>query len=206
MTRKTHWERIFAEKEPQDLTWYQETPTVTLRMLESAGATPASSLIDVGGGAARLVEHLVSRGYENLTVLDISSVALDRSRKQLGPSAKTVQWIAADVLEAELPQRYDIWHDRAVFHFLTDPDERRRYANKLYDALASGGHAIITTFAEDGPEKCSGLACARYSPETLHAELGTDRFRLLDSSRETHLTPRGQEQRFQCSLLQKVPS
>ncbi len=206
MTRKTHWERIFAEKEPQDLTWYQETPTVTLQMLERAGATPQSPLIDVGGGTASLVDHLVANGYEHVTVLDISSVALDRSRERLGPVDNTVQWIVADVLEAELPRLYEVWHDRAVFHFLTNPDERRRYANKLYDALTPEGHAIITTFAEDGPEKCSGLVCARYSPEALHAELGTDRFRLLESARETHLTPRGHEQRFQCSLLQKVPS
>ncbi len=205
MTRKTHWERIHTDKEPQDLTWYQETPTVTLQMLELAGATPQSPLIDVGGGAARLVDYLVAKGYENVTVLDISSVALDRSRKRLGPASETVHWIVADVLEADLPQAYEVWHDRAVFHFLTNPDERRRYASKLYDALTPGGHAIITTFAEDGPEKCSGLLCARYSPKELHAELGADRFRLVDSARETHLTPRGQEQRFQYSLLQKVP-
>ena len=140
-----------------------------------------------------------------MTVLDISNVALDQSRRRLGQAAERVHWIVADVLEAELPQAYDVWHDRAVFHFLTNPDERRVYANKLYDALTLGGHAIITTFAEDGPEKCSGLPCARYSPKALQAELGADRFRLVDSARETHRTPKGQEQRFQYSLLQKVP-
>jgi len=205
MTRKRHWDGIHFEKEPRDLTWYQETPTVTMQMLELAGATPQSPLIDVGGGAARLVDHLIANGYENLTVLDISSVALDQSRRRLGQAAERVQWIVADVLEAELPGAYELWHDRAVFHFLTNPDERRRYASKLYDALTPGGHAIITTFAEDGPEKCSGLPCARYSPKALHAELGAESFRLVDSARDTHLTPRGQEQRFQCSLLQKVP-
>jgi SAM-dependent methyltransferase len=174
-------------------------------MLESAGATPRSPIIDVGGGAARLVDHLLARGYESVTVLDISNVALDQSRRRLGQAAERAQWIVADVLEADLPQAYEVWHDRAVFHFLTDPDERRRYASKLYHALTPGGHAIITTFAEDGPEKCSGLPCARYSPKALHAELGADRFRQVDSVRETHVTPKGQEQRFQYSLLQKVP-
>ncbi|MBW2212709.1 MAG: class I SAM-dependent methyltransferase [Deltaproteobacteria bacterium] len=174
-------------------------------MTRKTGATPQSPLIDVGGGAARLVDHLVANGYENVTVLDISSVALDQSRKRLGSASETVQWIVADVLEADLPQAYEVWHDRAVFHFLTDPDERRRYASKLYGALTLGGHAIITTFAEDGPEKCSGLPCARYSPKALHAELGAGRFRLVDSARETHVTPKGQEQRFQYSMLQKVP-
>jgi SAM-dependent methyltransferase len=205
MKRKRHWERIHIEKEPDQLTWYQEIPTLSLRMLESAGVTPQSPVIDVGGGTARFVDHLLANGYENVTVLDISNVALDQSRGRLGQAAEKAQWIVADVLEAELPQAYEVWHDRAVFHFLTDPDERRLYANKLYDALTPGGHAIITTFAEDGPERCSGLPCARYSPKALHAELGADRFRLVDSAPETHVTPRGEEQRFQYSLLQKVP-
>jgi SAM-dependent methyltransferase len=205
MNRKTHWERIHTEKEPQDLTWHQESPTVAVQLLESAGATLQSPVIDVGGGTARFVDHLVTSGYEDVTVLDVSSVALDYSRKRLGRASERVQWIVADVLDAEFPQTYEIWHDRAVFHFLTDPGERRRYANKLYDALTLGGHAIIATFAEDGPERCSGLPCVRYSPKALHAELGADKFRLVDSARETHTTPRGQEQRFQYSLLQKMP-
>jgi len=205
MNRKTHWERIHTEKEPQDLTWFQEAPTVTVQMLESTGATPQSPVIDVGGGTARLVDHLVANGYESVTVLDISNAALDHSRKRLGPASERVQWIVADVLDAELPQTYEVWHDRAVFHFLTDADERRRYANQLLDALVPGGHVIIATFAEDGPDRCSGLPCVRYSPEALHAELGSDRFRLIESARETHVTPRQREQRFQYNLLQKLP-
>ena len=168
MKRKRHWERNHTEKDPHELTWYQETPTLSLQMLESAGAAPQSAVIDVGGGASSFVDHLLANGHENVTVLDISNVALDQSRRRLGPAAEKVHWIIADVLR-------------------------------------QGGHAIITTFAEDGPEKCSGLPCARYSPKALQAELGADRFRLVGSAPETHLTPRGEEQRFQYSLLQKVP-
>lgn len=205
MNSKTHWENIHAQKEPQSLTWFQETPATTLRMLESAGATPQAALIDVGGGASNLVDHLLANGYENVTVLDIASGALSRSRDRLGAADQKVRWICADVLEATLPQAYDVWHDRAVFHFLTDADDRRRYANQLFDSLIPGGYAIISTFAEDGPDRCSGLSCMRYSPTTLQAELGTDRFRLVESARETHVTPQEQEQRFQYSLLQRLP-
>lgn len=203
MNRKAHWENIHSETEPRDLSWFQEVPTVALRMLESLGVTLESPIIDVGGGTSRLVDHLLVKGYENVTVLDVSSVALDHSRKRLGQASQGVQWIVADLFEAKLPQVYEVWHDRAVFHFLTDVHERQEYSDKLWGALAPGGHAVIATFAEDGPSRCSGLPCVRYSPESLEAELGSDRFRLIESTQERHLTPRQQEQAFQYSVLQK---
>lgn len=203
MNRKEHWDRIYETKEPQELTWFQRSPTVSQRMLELAGATVQSSVIDIGGGAARLADYLLAHGYERVTVLDVSSVALGHSRRRLGPDAERVRWIVGDVLEVALPEKYDIWHDRAVFHFLTDPSDRRRYSEQLFDALEPSGHAIIATFAEDGPERCSGLPCVRYSPHSLEAELGRSRFRLVTSIKEAHRTPRGTEQRFQYSLLQR---
>lgn len=206
MNRKEHWERIYAEKAPEKLSWFQDRPTMNLKMLDLAGATPESSVIDIGGGASRLADCLLSQGYEHLTVLDISRAALAHSQKRIGSAAEHVRWIVADVLEVALPERYDIWHDRAVFHFLTDLGDRRRYSEQLFDALKPSGHAIITTFAEDGPERCSGLPCVRYSPQALEAELGPTRFRLLTSMQEAHVTPQGVEQRFQYSLLQKGPS
>lgn len=206
MNRKPHWNRIHDSKEPRQLTWFQEAPTLTLRMLEKAGATRESSVIDVGGGAARLVDHLLARGYTDVTVLDVSRVALDHTRRRLGRAAARVRWIVGDVLEVSLPGKFDVWHDRALFHFLTDAADRRRYSNRLYEALAPGGHAIISTFAEDGPERCSGLPCVQYAPDTLRAELGPDRFRLVGSERENHQTPTGAVQRFQYSLLRKMPN
>lgn len=203
MNRKEHWDHIYEAKAPQELSWFQQSPTVARRMLELAGATTRSSVIDVGGGVARLADYLLAHGYERVTVLDVSRVALDYSRKRLGSAAERVRWIVGDVLEVSLPEQYDIWHDRAVFHFLTDMSERRRYSEQLFDALEPGAHAIIATFAEDGPERCSGLPCVRYSPQALAAELGRSRFRLVTSMKEAHKTPRGTEQRFQYSLLRK---
>lgn len=206
MNRKEHWERIYETKAPEEVSWFQERPTVTLKMLELAGATPQSSVIDIGGGASRLADYLVTHGYEHLTVLDVSRAALAHAQKRLGSARDRVRWIVGDALEARLPARYDIWHDRAVFHFLTDAADRRRYSDRLYEALEPEGHAIIATFAEDGPDRCSGLPCVRYSPHTLEAELGLSRFRLVMSMPEAHVTPRGIEQRFQYSLLRKRPS
>lgn len=203
MNRREHWERIYRTKSPEQLSWFQEGPTVTLKMLELADATIDASVIDVGGGASRLADYLLSQGYEHLTVLDVSRAALEHSQRRLGSAGEHVRWIVGDVLEVELPERYDIWHDRAVFHFLTDPRDRRRYSERLFDALEPRGHAIIATFAEDGPERCSGLPCVRYSSKALEAELGQGRFGLVASIPEAHITPKGVEQRFRYSLLRK---
>jgi SAM-dependent methyltransferase len=203
MHRKAHWDEIYESKPPEALTWFQESPRVSLQLFAAAHSGRESTVIDVGGGTARLVDQLINDGYEDVTVLDVSSRSLDRSRDRLGSRSRRVQWIVADILDATLPKNYDLWHDRAVFHFLTDADDRQRYADKLYESLASGGHAIISTFAEDGPERCSGLPCIRYSPQALHEELGARRFELIDAVYETHRTPGGKEQRFQYSLLRK---
>lgn len=196
MESKSHWESIYSRKTPGEVGWYQEHPSSSLRYIEKTKVSKAGQIIDIGGGASTLVDHLLADGYSQITVLDISAMALQLAQERLGVHADAVKWIEADVTEAKLPQHvYDIWHDRAVFHFLTHSDERKRYVRTLHDALRPGGHGIIATFSLDGPPKCSGLEVVRYSPETLLRELG-DSFLLVDSHRETHRTPSGTKQEY----------
>jgi SAM-dependent methyltransferase len=198
--RQAHWQNIYTTKGEAEVSWFEETPTESLRLLQLVGAQPSSAIIDVGGGASRLVDNLLAKGFENLTVLDLSAAALDSARARLGDKGDAVKWIVADVTEWLPTDTYDVWHDRVVFHFLTSEKEQRAYIKRLKQALKPGGHVIIGTFALDGPEKCSGLAVARHSAESLSALLAPD-FDLIDSSRHEHITPWQAVQKFQFSTF-----
>jgi SAM-dependent methyltransferase len=203
-----HWDRVYATKAATEVSWYQREPLVSLDLIAQAGA-PSDTVIDVGGGASTLVDGLLGRGYTNLAVLDIASAALDAARARLGARAADVIWITDDVLRHPFPRHgIDVWHDRAVFHFLTAADDRRAYAEQVAHAVRPGGRVIVATFAADGPAKCSGLDVCRYSAEALHAEFGP-RFQLRGQVLEDHVTPAGHRQRFQycvCTVESAVAS
>jgi SAM-dependent methyltransferase len=201
--REKHWENVYASRAPDETSWHQRNPSLSLAMIERCGPAPASAMIDIGGGASLLVDHLLDRGFEDLTVLDISARALDRARKRLGERAAAVQWIKADITQFGPNREYDVWHDRAAFHFLTAADDREAYAAVLRRALSPGGRAIIATFAPDGPERCSGLEIVRYDAESIQAALGTD-FQLVEEQREIHRTPAGGEQSFMYFGLERA--
>ena len=190
-----HWQAIYGAGPEESLGWFQESPTLSLMLIRAAGVGPDARIIDVGGGASRLVDCLLERGHAHLSVLDIAAPALDRARARLGRRAERVDWVIADVTTWTPPAPFDLWHDRAVFHFLTDAADRRRYRATLAAALRSGGHAIIATFAADGPERCSGLPVRRYGPKMLAAELG-EAFVLDESRHEDHITPGGLVQKY----------
>lgn len=195
MERKLHWEQVYAHKQPTEVSWFQPRPECSLRLIAAAAIDQSQPIIDLGGGASRLVDHLLDAGYWDLTVLDISGAALQHSRTRLGERAARVSWIEADATAFEPPRRYALWHDRAVFHFLTDPADREAYRQRLARGLQAGGQLIIATFALDGPERCSNLPVQRYSPETLSAELGPG-YSLVETLSEVHITPAQMEQRF----------
>lgn len=196
MNAKTHWDHVYETKAPTQVSWYQEHAQLSLQLIQRTGVLPTARIIDVGGGASTLADGLVAAGFQHITVLDISGASLQLARQRLGAAAAGVTWIEADITEASLPgQAYDLWHDRAVFHFLTRPVDRQRYASAVRHAVRPGGHIIIATFALDGPDRCSGLETMRYSPATLHAEFGDD-FTLAGHAREIHRTPSGTDQAF----------
>jgi uridine phosphorylase/SAM-dependent methyltransferase len=196
MDMKTHWESIYTTKAPTAVSWYQPEPRLSLDLITHAGITPTAQVIDVGGGASTLVDALLARHFQHLTVLDISSAAIQHAKVRLGALADAVTWIEADITNLLLPPAYyDLWHDRAVFHFLTNPADRAKYIQAVQFAVKPGGHIIVATFALDGPTRCSGLEVVRYSPDSLHAAFGQN-FQLIESRNETHLTPSNAEQRF----------
>ncbi|BCA54658.1 hypothetical protein W02_17980 [Nitrospira sp. KM1] len=186
------------------MSWYQTRPLISLELIRETGVAPhTAQIIDVGGGASSLADGLLADGYLHLTVLDVSRAALDHARERLGARANAVTWIEADMTTVTLPQEtYDVWHDRAAFHFLTESEQRRRYVEAVRHALRPGGHVIIATFALDGPTRCSGLEVMRHSSMTLGTELGA-RFELMRTVQELHRTPGGREQAFQYSLFKK---
>jgi SAM-dependent methyltransferase len=200
--RKTHWETVYTTKRESEVSWFQDDPAPSLELIDLARASPESRIVDIGGGASRLVDRLLARGFRHVTVLDISAPALDVAKARLGERASEAEWIVADVTAWQPKQRFDIWHDRAAFHFLVDAADRAAYIASLKQALVPGGHAIIATFAIDGPEKCSGLPVQRYDAESLARELG-DGFVLIESRRHDHATPWHSNQRFQFSLFRK---
>lgn len=200
--REDHWRRVYTEKQPDAVSWYQATPAPSLDALDRAGATPAQALIDIGGGASTLVDALLARGWRDLTVLDIAAPALAAAQARLGDAAEAVTWITADITTWQPPRRYDLWHDRAVFHFLTRPEQRAAYRAALAAGLADDGAAIIATFAPDGPETCSGLAVERYDARGLADAIGPG-FRLEADWREEHTTPWGAVQAFTWCLLRR---
>jgi 2-polyprenyl-3-methyl-5-hydroxy-6-metoxy-1,4-benzoquinol methylase len=196
MTSKTHWETIYQTKAPTQVSWYQSHPRLSLQFIKRTQVDHAAQIIDVGGGASTLVDALIANDFEHLSVLDISATALQVAQQRLGEYAAHITWLEADITQARLPHHfYDVWHDRAVFHFLTRPQDRQSYIESVQHSVKPGGHVIVATFASDGPTSCSGLNIVQYSPEGLHAEFGAD-FQLADSTRETHETPFGTEQRF----------
>ena len=196
MNAKTHWENIYETKAPTQVSWYQEHAQHSLQFIQNTGVRKIDHILDVGGGASTLVDDLLLAGFQNISVLDVSGTALQLARQRLGARAIDVTWIEADITQADLPhQAYDVWHDRAVFHFLTHPVDRQRYINTVRNAVHKGGHVIVATFATDGPDHCSGLEVVRYSPESLHDEFG-EGFEIVGSTHETHHTPFGKEQKF----------
>ena len=203
VSRYRHWEAVYGDKGEHGVSWFQEQATVSLEMLRQVGAGPSSQIIDIGGGASRLVDDLVALKYAAVTILDVSDAALAIAKARIGEKADTVTWIAADVTRWEPQQQYDVWHDRAAFHFLTEPADRKAYVERLSRAVRPGGHAIIATFALDGPERCSGLPVVRYDSERLAAILGAS-FVFVDARRQDHITPAGAVQRFQFSAFRRV--
>ena len=195
MNRKDHWEQVYQTKAPDDVSWFQTRPAISLKLIESSGVGKDAGVIDVGGGASVLVDFLLDAGFSKLAVLDLSAAALEHARRRLGKRADSVEWLEADVTTFEPPRRFGLWHDRAVFHFLTDKADRQKYVETLKRTLTSNGHVIIATFAIDGPLKCSGLDVARHDAPSISAELGAG-FRLVEQVDETHTTPWGTEQKF----------
>lgn len=201
---KAHWERVYAERSPHEVSWYQREPTVSLALIRRSGVTADQPVIDVGGGASTLVDALLAGGYRRVAVLDISARALAHARARLGPAARQVEWHEADVTAFKPPHRFALWHDRAVFHFLVDEQSRSRYLEALEGALLPAGLVVIAAFGIGGPRRCSGLPVTQYDGPSLGALLG-DGFRLVESVNETHLTPRGDAQLFGCHLFARTP-
>jgi ubiquinone/menaquinone biosynthesis C-methylase UbiE len=196
MKPEEHWNHVYETKTSDSVSWFQEHAEQSLRLIRATGMPTSASIIDVGGGASTLADDLLMNGYRTLSVLDLSAKALAAAQQRLGPRASEVHWIEADITRVALPAHaYDIWHDRAVFHFLTAPEQRRAYVDTVLRAVKPGGHVIVATFAEDGPTQCSGLPVMRYSADGLHSEFGAP-FTLLQHEREEHLTPSGSVQRF----------
>jgi 2-polyprenyl-3-methyl-5-hydroxy-6-metoxy-1,4-benzoquinol methylase len=204
MDDRTHWERVYGTRAPDAVSWYQRHAGRSLAMIRAVAGSLHDPIIDVGGGASVLVDELLDAGYTDLTVLDLARAALTVAESRLGPRAASVRWLQADVRSVALPRaHYAVWHDRAVFHFLTEPADRDAYVAQVERAVRPGGHVLVATFAEDGPSQCSGLPVARYSPEGLHRAFGSS-FDLLSSEREEHVTPAGAHQSFVYCLCRRA--
>jgi 2-polyprenyl-3-methyl-5-hydroxy-6-metoxy-1,4-benzoquinol methylase len=196
MSSRPHWENVYRTKQPDEVSWYRPHLDTSLALIEGAVPDRDARIIDVGGGASTLVDDLLARGYRNLSVLDLSSAALDISKARLGEGAQSVDWRCGDVRTAQLPaNEYDLWHDRAVFHFLTSAEDRAAYVRQIQRSVKPGAHVIVATFGPEGPTKCSGLDVVRYAPDALRGELGP-RFRLVQHRTERHETPAGRIQPF----------
>lgn len=203
METKTHWENVYETKPSDRVSWFQEHAALSLQLIQKVESRGDAKIIDVGAGASTLVDDLLSFGFKDVTVLDISRKALETARHRLGERADRVHWIEADITTAQFPQYYfDVWHDRAVFHFLTNPDDRGKYVENVLHSVKAGGHVIVATFSLSGPTKCSGLDVVRYSPETLQGEFGNS-FDLIDHVEEKHKTPSGAEQQFIYNVFAK---
>lgn len=200
--RTTHWQNVYATKGEAEVSWFQASPAISLEMIRAASPDRVAAIIDIGGGASRLVDALLQDGYRNVAVLDLSANALDAAKVRIGGAASTVDWIVADATTWRPAKTWDVWHDRAAFHFLTDPLDRAAYVERLRSAVAPGGHVIIATFAPDGPEKCSGLPVQRHDSASLSAELGPE-FDLVETRSETHRTPWHSTQAFQFSRFRR---
>lgn len=196
MNVETHWETVFSTKAPDTVSWYRPHLEVSLDLIERQTPGRSASIIDVGAGESTLVDDLLGRGYQQLTVLDVSTTAIEATKQRLGRSAEFVHWMLGDITQISLPpQSFDVWHDRAVFHFLTDLTQREAYVRSVLNAVRPGGHVIVSTFGPEGPTKCSGLEVMRYDAEALHREFG-GRFRIEEHAEELHRTPWGATQQF----------
>jgi SAM-dependent methyltransferase len=201
--RRTHWENVYATKAENEVSWFEETPAASLELIQATGVRKNAAIVDIGGGASRLVDALLHEGYSAVTVLDISEHALAAAKARLGDNQAVVRWIAADVTTWAPATTFEIWHDRAAFHFLTEPEDRRAYVARVLNALRVNGHLIIGAFALDGPERCSGLPVHRYDAASLGEILGPP-FEFVEARPHKHLTPTGREQRFQFSRFRRL--
>lgn len=192
---KEHWENVYQKESPEELSWYQDNPEMSLKLIAATGVGLDGNIIDIGGGTSKLAGLLVVQGHKKVTVLDIASRSIEEARLTLGEQSNKIKWIEADVTNYNFAEKYDLWHDRAVFHFLTDSHDRERYVDAVQQSLKAGGHLIIATFGLKGPRKCSGLHVVRYSPETLHKEFGIN-FDLVETFVEVHSTPSKVQQKF----------
>jgi 2-polyprenyl-3-methyl-5-hydroxy-6-metoxy-1,4-benzoquinol methylase len=196
MDVRTHWEKIYTTKAPDQVSWYRPHLETSLALIQRTAVGPLASIVDVGGGESTLVDDLLTAGFRDITILDVSQAAIEATKKRLGQRAEPVHWLVADVTEVQLgPRVYDIWHDRAVFHFLTASEQRAAYVRQVACSVKLGGHVIVSTFGPEGPTKCSGLDVVRYDADSLHNEFGAQ-FRLVDSIKEVHQTPFGTTQQF----------
>lgn len=204
MTSKEHWENIYTTKSSKEVSWYKTHLDTSLELILNLGVDKDASIIDVGGGASTLVDDLLKKGFKNITVLDVSSKAVEISKERIGEGANQIEWLVADITQGSLkPNHYDIWHDRAVFHFLTLAQDRKRYVKTMNQSLKVGGHLIMATFGVNGPLKCSGLEIVRYSPESMQVELGAG-YKLLKQFSEIHNTPFGATQEFLYCSFQRI--
>jgi SAM-dependent methyltransferase len=203
LERQAHWQNVYQTKDEKTASWFQERPDISLDLIHATGVDTNALIIDIGGGASRLVDALISEGFNAVSVLDLSEKALAASRARLGADGAQVQWIVADITCWQPTQTYDVWHDRAALHFLTDPKDRAAYVERVMKAMRIGGRVIIGTFAPDGPERCSGLPVVRHDAATLGELLGPS-FMLAETRRHNHQTPSGAIQRFQFSRFQRV--
>jgi trans-aconitate methyltransferase len=201
--RQVHWEHVYTTKGENEVSWFEDSPTISLDLIRSTGVSASASIIDIGGGASRLVDTLMNEGFEAVTVLDLSKKALATAKTRLGPLREKARWVVADVTTWEPSETYDVWHDRAASHFLTEPKDRAAYAERVSKSVPPGGHVIIGTFAPDGPERCSGLQVIRHNAATLSEMLGNE-FALVESRRHGHQTPWGATQRFQFSRFRRT--
>jgi len=204
MNQENHWEQVYSTRQTERLGWYKSCLRISLSWIEALDLVADAPIIDVGGGVSTLVDDLLSDGYKSITVLDISEAALSSVRERLGKSAEQITWLNGDITSVDLPtNHYELWHDRAVFHFLTEIDQQRKYRDNLLSALKPGGHLIMSTFAPEAPPKCSGLPVQRYSQEQLEDMLGA-KFKLMHSREERHVTPGGVEQMYICCNFRRV--
>ena len=206
MQPKNHWEHVYSTKKTESVSWFQEHAEQSMRLIRGTGVPYSAGIIDVGGGASTLVDDLLRSGYRAVSVLDLAAAALSVAKARLGERASEVQWTEGDITKVLLPvHAFDVWHDRAVFHFLTSKEDREAYVNTVLRSVKPGGHVIVATFAEDGPIQCSGLPVMRYGPSELHAEFGSP-FSLVQHEREEHHTPFGTVQKFVYCYCRKVSS
>ncbi|VAW48460.1 tRNA (adenine57/58-N1)-methyltransferase [hydrothermal vent metagenome] len=205
MNSKEHWKNVYQNKSAEEVSWYQAIPTISLSIIRDSGLKKEQAIIDVGGGASTLVDSLLQEGFEDITVLDLSSQALEVAKQRLGERAEAVDWLAEDITQFSPKKKVFFWHDRAVFHFLTQSEDRAKYKKILASSVLSGGYVMIAVFSIGGPEQCSGLDIVQYDADKIKEALGVE-FKLIDEQVEQHMTPSGNAQLFRYFVFRKVES